>query len=136
MSSTPVLQQTGRRRSAGAIFAAAVAVNIANGDRSERREERQVASLAQMRLVKVNPREWRDVRQPDVQLKVATTNYGERPILQMLMLSAEVESQSAGTFKLSDPTPETVLRIVPTVMQPQLPVRFFEVAMKNAKGEP
>jgi hypothetical protein len=119
----------------GAIFAAAVALNIATRDRSERREERQVASLAQMRLVKVNAREWQDSSNPNAQLRVEIANYGQRPILQVLMLTAEVESQSAGTFKLSDPTPVRILRIVPTVMQPQLPNQFFEVAMKNAAGE-
>ena len=51
------------------------------------------------------------------------------------MLSAEVEAQSSGTFKLSDPTPVRMLRIVPTVLQPQLPDQFFEVAMKNEDGE-
>jgi hypothetical protein len=120
---------------AGATFAAGVALAIANGDRSERRDERHVASLAQMRLVKINAREWRDSDSPNVQLKVEITNYGERPILRVLMLDAEVESRSAGTFKRSDPTPPEV-PIVPTVMQPQLPHQFFDVAMKNENGEP
>jgi hypothetical protein len=120
---------------AGATFAAAVALAIANGDRSERRDERHAASKAQMRLVKINAREWRDSGSPNVQLKVEITNYGERPILRVLMLDAEVESRSAGTFKQSDPTPPEV-PIVPTVMQPQLPYQFFDVAMKNEKGEP
>jgi hypothetical protein len=68
-------------------------------------------------------------------LRVEITNYGERPILQVLMLSAEVESRSAGAFKRSAPTPVRVLRIVPTIGQPQLPNQFFEVAMKNQVGE-
>jgi hypothetical protein len=83
------------------------------------RTDSRVADLAQMRLVKIDPREWGDLNQPDVQLRVEITNYGERPILQVLIESAEVESQAAGIFTLSDPTPQQV-RIIPTLMQPQL----------------
>jgi hypothetical protein len=54
----------------------------------------------------------------------------------VLILSAEVESVSAGTFKLADPTPVRVVPIIPTVMQPQLRGQLFEVAMKNPAGVP
>lgn len=119
---------------AGAIFAAVVALGIATRDRSERRDEGRVAALAQMRLVKIDVHDWEDSGMPDVQLRVSITNYGERPILQVLMLTAEVESLSAGVFKLSDPTPGE-LRIIPTVMQPDLAINYFDVAMKNEVGE-
>lgn len=121
----------------GAIFAAAAALNIAGNDRAERREERLTADLAQMRLVRIDAREWRDSSTPGVQLKVTITNYGQRPILQALLVAAEVESQSAGTFKLADPTPVQVLQIVPTVLQPSLPGdQTLDAAMKNESDEP
>jgi hypothetical protein len=127
----------------GAIFAAAVALNIAAKDRAERREEREVAALAQMRLVEVRFRaaECIDPTEQNLfrsyyQLHVSIDNYGERPILRAMVTDAELETRSAGVFKKADPTPVKVLGIIPPVGQPQPGTgNSFDLYMTDSEGE-
>jgi hypothetical protein len=117
---------------AGTIFAAATALNIAAKDRIERRGERDAADLAQVRLVVI---EVRQTSTRDSQLRVLLTNFGQRPILRALVLSAELETLSGDLFQLGDPTP-SVVRIVPTVDQPpELQSKPIYITMRNERGE-
>jgi hypothetical protein len=77
----------------GAIFAAVTALNISGRDRRDRRRERMNAAFAQMRLVRIAAEPYEDSRTPDHTLRVHVTNYGQRPILQLRVYSAELFTQ-------------------------------------------
>lgn len=117
----------------GAIFAASAALNIATKDRSERRQEREAASLAQMRLVRIQVSDYADSDYTDRQVRVDVTNYGERPILDVRIVSVEVESRAAGVFTSSGATSPSELEIVPTIGQPSLPTTMY-AGMTNSEG--
>jgi hypothetical protein len=122
----------------GAIFAAAVALNIATRDRRERDRERNDADLAQMRLVRLDLR-WQGVLSTDtaeVLLAIDVTNWGSRPVLQMQVVRGHVASAGAGVFRMADPVPQP-MPIVPTVMQPEARSgKTFLLALKTNAGIP
>ncbi|MDO0976946.1 hypothetical protein [Mycolicibacterium frederiksbergense] len=119
----------------GAIFAAAAALSIATRDRADRREERDAASLAQMRLVRIESEPIDgDSSQIKYQLKIDIANHGDRAILQVSLLSATVESVSAGTFANTGATDPPVLAIVPTVRS-GIPHPSLRTGMANGSGD-
>jgi hypothetical protein len=101
----------------GAIFAAAAALSIATRDRRERHNEREEADLAQMRLVHIEILDYNDSSKPYIHFRARVTNYGQRPILQAQVISAELFTKQdyegrppwVPSFKLADPSPEPPL---------------------------
>ena len=102
------------RRNLGAIIAAAIALDIASRDRRERTRERDEADLAQMRLVQVKIDGYSNSRTPEYNFRVWITNHGQRPILQVLIVSADLYTwedmsgpaiPSVPSFTLTTPVP-------------------------------
>lgn len=74
----------------GAIIAAIAALNIAGRDRKERKRERDAAAIAQMRLVLIEVEPYEDSKTLEHTLRVSVTNFGQRPILRIEVLSTEL----------------------------------------------
>jgi len=91
----------------GAVFAAWAALTIATRDRRERQQDRYDAARVQMRLVTMT------FGQPTGQLGIFISNYGERPIFNVCMVRAEVQTHSAGIFSMPESTPLNPIAIVP-----------------------
>lgn len=112
---------------AGTTFAAVVALSIATRDRRERAAERHQEEFAQMRLVRLAVRGYRDSSTPAYNVAVSVTNHGCQPILQARIRSAEVftgdivfgpDGRRVPSYKLSDPGPVPhVMDVIPHVDQ-------------------
>lgn len=98
----------------GTIFAAAAALNIATRDRKERVTERDEADYAQMRLVQIEYQYYDDSSQPNLNFAILVTNYGQRPILQVRVATADLFTwedfgrpglPSVPSYSLRDPGP-------------------------------
>lgn len=112
---------------AGTTFAAVVALSIATRDRRERADERHQEELAQMRLVRLLVRSYRDSSMPAYNFAVSVTNHGRQPILQAHIRSADVftgnivfgpDGRRVPNYKLSDPGPVPhVMDVIPHLEQ-------------------
>jgi len=112
---------------AGTTFAAVVALSIATRDRRERANERHQEELAQMRLVRLSVRSYRDSSMPAYNFAVSVTNHGRQPILQAHIRSADVftgnivfgpDGRRVPNYKLSDPGPVPhVMDVIPHLEQ-------------------
>ncbi|OKH63392.1 hypothetical protein EB72_11715 [Mycobacterium sp. SWH-M1] len=128
----------------GAIFAAVIALNIATRDRRERKSERDDADHAQMRLVRVTVTPYSDSDRPDYNYRVTVINHGSRPILQVLVESANLHTNEEifGTpaFRLRDPGSDPhVHEVIPHLEQqlrltPGTPHQSFLIRIADDHG--